>query len=211
MRIASAVISLGIFAGYAWYYWIYRGFPVSAGFINAVTAFSATVILTLSFALGPLTHWVRRIKRWRTYRKDFGLIGYVLACAHILISAWYVVDRDGPIAYSDAMSLAVAAVSFAIFSMMALTSNSTWIRRLGYENWKALQRTGYVALVMLFLHIGMLSQGAFFERITGQVALFFILAVLLVRALVLVLQLAAPRPRRRTPESEQPAGAETRL
>jgi len=197
MRIASTLVSLVVIGAYAWYYFIYRGFPVSASFINAVTAFSATIILTLSFALGPLTHWFTAIKRWRTYRKDFGLIGYALACAHIVISAWYVIDRDGPIAYSDAMSLVVAALSFGIFSIMAITSNSTWIRRLGYENWKALQRTGYMALVLLFLHIALLSQGAFLERITGQVALGFILLVLFVRAVVLLVQFTRPAKRSR--------------
>jgi len=190
MRIASTLVSLIVIGAYAWYYFIYRGFPVSASFLNAVIAFSATIILTLSFALGPLTHWWAGIKRWRTYRKDFGLIGYALACAHIVISAWYVIDRDGPIAYSDAMSLAVAALSFGIFSIMAITSNSTWIRKLGYENWKALQRTGYMALVLLFLHIALLSQGAFLERITGQVALGFIMLVLFVRAITVLIQFA---------------------
>lgn len=174
--------------------------------MNAVTAFSAAILITLSFALGPVTYWVSQIRQWRTYRKDFGLIGYALACAHILISAWYVVDRDGPIAYSDAMSLAVAAVSFAIFSTMAITSNSTWIRRLGYENWKALQRTGYMALVLLFLHIGLLSQGAFFERVTGQVALFFMLAVLLLRALVLLIQFATSSRRVAGTRGDNPEG-----
>jgi DMSO/TMAO reductase YedYZ heme-binding membrane subunit len=195
MRLPSAIVTIAVLTAYAWYYFLYRGFPVSASFVNAVTAFSATVLITLSFALGPVTYWIARIRPWRTYRKDFGLIGYALACAHILISAWYVLDRDGPIAYSDAMSLTVAAVSFAIFSTMAITSNSTWIRRLGYENWKALQRTGYMALVLLFLHIGLLSQGAFFERITGQIALFFMLAVLLLRALALLIQVVTPSPR----------------
>jgi len=204
LRLVPTIVTLAVLAAYAWYYFIYRGFPISASFVNAVTAFSATVVLTLSFAVGPLTYWSRRIRRWRTYRKDFGLIGYALACAHILISAWYVVDRDGPIAYSDAMSLVVAALSFAIFSTMAITSNSTWIRRLGYENWKALQRTGYMALVLLFLHIGLLSQGVFFDRITGQIPLVFILAVLLVRAIVFVLDVAFPR-RRSAPRTDVPA------
>jgi DMSO/TMAO reductase YedYZ heme-binding membrane subunit len=161
IRWFPALVTLAVVGGHAWYYFIYRGFPLTVSFANAVTAFSATITLTLSFALGPVSHVVARLKHVRTYRKDFGLIGYGLASAHVLLAAWAVMERADPIAYSDAASLAFAAVSFGIFSMLALTSNTTWIRRLGFENWKALQRTGYMALVFALIHVALLGQGVF--------------------------------------------------
>jgi DMSO/TMAO reductase YedYZ heme-binding membrane subunit len=200
MRVAPAVITVLVVAAFAGYYWVYRSFPVNLSFTNAIIAFSATVVLTLSFFCGPLARLIPPLRRAFAYRKDFGLYGYALAALHALLAAWDVYDRADPIAYSDATSIAFAAVAFMIFTLMALTSTSSWIRSLGYENWKNLQRTGYIALAFVFIHIALLQQGVFFERETGQVALTFILLTFFLRAVSLTLRLRrSPSASRREP------------
>jgi len=195
-RYGAYVVSAGVVAWLGWYYFIHRGFPVSVSFSNAVVAFSSMIVLTLCFALGPLSR-ISRLKRLRAYRKDFGLIGFALAALHTLLAAWAVLDDADPIAFSDATSLAFAAVAFMLFALMAMTSTKSWVRALGYENWKVLQRTGYIALVAMLIHVLLLGQGVFWTRTIGQIAITFVLAVLFVRALVLPLQVAEGRRRAR--------------
>lgn len=193
-RYGAYVVSAGVIAWLAWYYFLFRGFPVNVGFTNAVIAFASMLILTLSFALGPVSR-LPRLKRARIYRKHFGLIGFTLAALHTLLAAWAVIDQAGPIAFSDATSLVFAAVAFMLFALLAMTSTKSWVRVLGYANWKVLQRTGYIALVFMLIHVVLLGQGVYWTRTVGQIAITFVLAVLFVRALVLPLQVTEGRRR----------------
>ena len=59
----------------------------------------------------------------------------------------------------------------------------------GYENWKNLQRTGYIAFVFVLLHVLVLENGVFFGRLTGQIVLILGLAVLLLRALSQIMKM----------------------
>ena len=159
---------------------------MTLSFGNAVIALSATILLTLSFALGPVSHLVPSFTRARAQRKAFGLIGYALAALHSLLAGLVVLRSAEPVAYSDAVSVVFASLAFTIFTLMALTSTSAWIRALGYANWKALQRTGYLALAFTLLHVVLLEQGVFLTRVVGQTAIGFMLLVLLVRAVILI-------------------------
>ncbi len=196
MHTLPYALSAAVIAVLAWYYFIQQGFPVNLNFTNAVVAFSATVVLALAFLAGPVGR-IRRLKRALLYRKDFGLVGYALASVHVLLSAWLVMDREAPIAYSDASSLVFAGVAFMVFTLMAITSTRSWVRHLGYANWKNLQRTGYVALAFVAIHIVLLQQGVFLERTVGQWTLSLVLFVFLARAVVLVLDVRRQQLRRR--------------
>lgn len=193
-RYGAHFVSAAIVAWLAWYYFIYRGFPVNVSFANAVVAFASMIILTLSFALGPISR-LPRLKRTRIYRKHFGLTGFALAALHTLLAAWAVFDVTDPIAFSDATSLAFAAVAFMLFALLAMTSTKSWVRALGYENWKVLQRTGYIALVFVLIHVLLLGQGVYWTRTVGQIAITLVLIVLFVRALILPIQVADGRRR----------------
>lgn len=185
MRILPLLTSAAVLALLSWYYFIQRGFPVSWGFTNAVIAMSATVVLAMAFGLGAVAriHALRRLFR---YRKDFGRLGYGLSALHVALAAWVVADAADPISYSDASSLVFAAMAFLIFTMMALTSSTSWVRALGYRNWKSLQRTGYLALASVFVHVALLEQGVMFTRTVGQLVLSFVLLVFLARGVAIV-------------------------
>ncbi|MCR4368697.1 MAG: ferric reductase-like transmembrane domain-containing protein, partial [archaeon] len=171
---APYLICALIVAAFAWYYFIFRAFPVSIGFTNAVVAFSAVIVLGFSFILGPLAKFHNFFRAHLEYRKDFGLIGFSLASLHVLLVVPLLIQEGGEVTLADVVSIAVAAVAFMIFILMALTSTSKWMTTLGYENWKGLQRTGYIAIALLFAHMALLEQGILFGRLTGQIALGFI-------------------------------------
>ncbi len=185
-KVVPYIISALIMGILAWYYFIFRGFAVSVSFVNSVVAFSAVFIIGLSFAFGPLARFIHFFRPWLVYRKDFGLIGFALAALHIvLVVPMMLLEETREFNFGDVASLAVAAVAFMIFLLMALTSTAKWVEKLGYDNWKNLQRMGYIAIVLVLFHVVLLEKGVFLTRIIGQIAIGFVLVVLLLRAIAL--------------------------
>jgi DMSO/TMAO reductase YedYZ heme-binding membrane subunit len=187
LRKFPLIVSLIIIAIILWYYFIYSMRPMNPTFINAVFAFSSTIILGLSFFLGPLSSLINYFKKFLGDRKTYGLVGFVLATVHVLISILIMLNSEREMTFSDVGSLAFAAMAFIIFLLMALTSTQNWMNKLGFENWKNLQRTGYFAFVFLLAHIAIIRQGFFMTIQMGQFVLVFGIFILMLRAIVLVI------------------------
>jgi len=182
-RAIPYVISALVVGIFSWYYLIVRGHPLNFTWANAIVAFSAVIILGLAMVMGSLAKFARPLSKYAHFRKEFGLIGFALAAMHVALVIPILIYSDEPALWANAISAAVAGVAFMIFLLMALTSTDLWMKSLGYENWKNLQRTGYIALVLVMFHVLLLDKGAFLTRITGQIAIGFILIILLLRAL----------------------------
>ena len=179
------LLALLIIAAFSWYYFIVRAFPPSINFANAIAALSATILIGISFLLGPLSRFLPALfNKILCLRKNIGLWGYGLALLHIVLVAYALLGSKDPITFSDAISLAVAAVAFMIFTLMAITSTASWIAKLGYANWKQLQRTGYLAFALVLVHVAVIENGVFLGRLPAQIALAVILIALLLRALL---------------------------
>src|SRR3989338_2489575 len=184
--------SLIAIAVLAFYYFFAVQLHLRAGLLstaNAVIAFSSLFILGFSFILGPLAKFFIFFDKFLWYRKPFGLIGFGLAALHTLLVVFITVNSKTEVNLSDLSSLAFAGIAFMIFTLMALTSTQKWISSLGYENWKNLQRLGYLAILFVAFHVALLENGVFLTRITGQIAISFILLILFLRALTIVLGL----------------------
>ena len=182
-NVFPVIVSAAIIAIFSWYYLIVRAQPLNFQWANAIVAFSAVIILGLAMVAGSLAKFVKPLSKYAHYRREFGLIGFALAAIHIALVIPILIYSDEPALWANAISAAVAAVAFTIFLLMTLTSTESWMKNIGYENWKNLQRTGYIALVLVMFHIILLDKGAFLTRITGQVAIGFVLLILLLRAL----------------------------
>ena len=120
-------------------------------------------------------------------RKPFGLIGFGLAALHALLVVPGQLGNMREIGLGDVASLVFAGMAFMVFTLMSLTSTQNWMEKLGYENWKNLQRTGYLAFAFVLFHIVLLEHGVFLSRTTGQFAIAFILLCFFLRALLLFL------------------------
>ncbi|MDO8427868.1 MAG: ferric reductase-like transmembrane domain-containing protein [Candidatus Diapherotrites archaeon] len=186
------LISILVILILSWYYFIYSGRPLALNFVNAVTAFSSTFIIGLSFLWGPLARFIPIFKHTLSYRKPLGLWGFGLAALHVLLVVFVLLGNSREVTFADIVSIGVAAVAFVIFSLMALTSSNEWVVKLGYSNWKSLQRTGYLAFAFVLFHIVLLEKGIFLSRLTGQIAIGFILVIFLLRALVLLFKIPLP-------------------
>lgn len=170
----------------SFYYFVLMGRPVSPNFINAIVAFSATFVIGFSFVLGSVCRLFPPLNPLLVLRKNFGLIGFGLAALHVVLVVPVQLAGTREITLGDAASLAFAAIAFMIFTLMALTSTVEWMEKLGYNNWKNLQRIGYIAFAFVLFHILLLERGIFLSRATGQIAIAFILIALLLRAILLV-------------------------
>ena len=181
------IISAAVILVLSWYYFFSLGRPFGINYLNAIAAFSAVFIIGLSFLMGPIARFVPALQQDLQFRKAFGLWGYAMACVHLALVPPVLLQGSREITLTDAASLAFAAVAFMIFTLMAITSTGKWIATLGYDNWKTLQRTGYIAMAAMILHVALLEKGVFLTRTTGVVAITFILFVFLMRAIVFVL------------------------
>jgi len=188
------LVVLIVLAFFSWYYFIFRGFAISGGMIDSILAFSATIILTLSFCLGPLSRFLRFIRKDLVYRKTFGLWGYGLVVLHVILAHTLMIYEEGTVNIADVSSYSVAVIAFVVFTVMAITSTNKWLTMLGYDNWKTLQRTGYLALIFMILHVILLGQGVYLNRLTGQIAIGFVLIVILLRIITLILNVERKHP-----------------
>jgi len=177
------IISLIVVFVFVWYYFIHLAFPVSLGFVNAVVAFSGTVLLGLSLLIGSLAKFVSFFNKFIDDRKTYGVFGYSLIAIHALlvILLLFGVQEETAIVPFVA-SLAFAVLAFGIFSIMGITSTKKWISLLGEKEWRRLQRTGYLALIFVIGHVALLDNGAFVtERISGQIVLSFLMLVVFLK------------------------------
>ena len=186
-KIAYAV-SLLIIAIFSWYYFISRGFPLEIQYINAVAAFSSTVIIALSAIAGPLARFIPRLRKIVETRRPLGLVGFGLAALHTALVVPILLQDARAATLSDTASIAFAAIAFMIFALMALTSTSSWVEKLGLENWKNLQRLGYLAMAFVIFPVILLQGGVFLNRITGQAVILIVLVAILARAIVLIMK-----------------------
>src|SRR3989338_591578 len=173
------------------YFVLVRARPLEVGTVSNSFAVAATIVIGLCFITGPLSrlkpHFVHLLK----YRKPLGLWGFAFAAIHTV--AAFAVEYSFNIffAYSPAnenlLALIGGTIAFVIFLAMALTSRVKYIKSMGYEKWKKLQRTGYIAFFFVLLHFTLINNMAFVNRQIGQLLFAFALFVLLLRMLVILL------------------------
>jgi methionine sulfoxide reductase heme-binding subunit len=113
--------------------------------------------LILTLAITPL----RRLggPNWVRYRRTLGLLAFYYAVMHL--SVYLLLDKDLDLAaiWADIVKrpyITVGMLAFTILVPLAVTSNSTSIRRLGGAAWARLHKLVYVAISAAALHFVML-------------------------------------------------------
>jgi len=176
----SAVI---VFFSIMFYFVVLRGQPFDLAFANRAFAIGAVFLIGASYFLGPLARFA-----WNTfspkleYRKPLGLYGFYFAIIHILLSLLIV---PGETLGSNGLSLFFGMIAILIFTLVASTSMTKSIEAHGFDRWQKIQRTGYLAFLLVILHFVVLGNGSFINRQLGQLTLAFAALVLLARLLVL--------------------------
>lgn len=180
-----------------------RRFDYSFLIANKAVALTAVTLIGVTFLIGPLAKfwskkWVPRLR----LRKQMGLTGFMLVVLHaifsliMLSSAYYpkMFTEAGRLTPESEASLVLGTMALLIFSVAAITSFNPFKQSMKYHQWKRLQRTGYIAFVMVFFHIFLIKWQGWIDPSNwlnglppaSLVGASFIVFVLLMRSIVLL-------------------------
>lgn len=169
---------------------------------NKAVALSATILIGLSFLLGPLARfWPNQFVPHLYLRKHLGVIGFGMAALHAIISmvllnpAYYgkFYAASGKFNLIGESSLLFGILAFSIFSAISITSLPPLEKHMHPDQWKLVQRFGYLAYVLVLLHVGIMGYQGWFSPDSWKYGLasitlissLFIVFVLIMRLIVI--------------------------
>lgn len=127
---------------------------ISYGQVIHQTGLWSSGLLVAALALTPLRS-IFRSARWPLsivpYRRAIGVASFAYAALHTGVYLERKWGADLIINEGLEAPLATGWVAFAIFTLLAITSNDASVRAMG-RAWKRLHRFAYVATVLTFAH-----------------------------------------------------------
>lgn len=187
-------------------YNIYKGTSIESiplFILNKAISLSSVVLIGLSFLLGSLARFWSNLFVSRLYlRKPLGILGFALAAIHTLISlllfnpAYYpkFFTGTGQLNLTGELSMLFGVLALAIFSTVALISIPQVADSMDAKQWLFVQRTGYLAFILVGLHVGVMGFEGWLKPTTwpggllpiSLIAFTMILFVLLARLIVAI-------------------------
>jgi len=133
--------------------------------LNKVTALGAVIFVACSYLIGKVIHWHDDDKVMRLVVIKFcGLMGFFLAAIHALMSMFVMspaylgkyFDEGGLNLWGE---LGMSVGIFALFFLLspAVTTLPMMPKALGGKRWKRSQRLGYLALLLVVVHLAVLG------------------------------------------------------
>jgi DMSO/TMAO reductase YedYZ heme-binding membrane subunit len=142
----------------------WRHFPLFI--LNKATSLAAVVFVACSYLIGKVIRWHDHDHALRLVVIKFcGLVGFFLAAVHTLFSltllspAYYAkyFDDSGRFNLQGEVALAVGVIALFFLLSPAVTTLPMMPKALGGWRWKRSQRAGYVALVLVVVHLVILG------------------------------------------------------
>jgi DMSO/TMAO reductase YedYZ heme-binding membrane subunit len=142
----------------------WRHFPLFI--LNKATSLAAVIFVACSYLIGKWIHWHDHDHALRLVVIKFcGLVGFFLAAVHAFFSlsllnpAYYgkYFDDGGRFNLQGELALAVGIVGLFFLLSPAVTTLPMMPKALGGMRWKRSQRAGYVALVLVVVHLVVLG------------------------------------------------------
>lgn len=153
--VAYAILRYHVAGDVAW-----RHFP--AFILNKATSLAAVIFIGASYLIGKTIRWYDHDKRLRLVVIKFcGLMGFSLAAIHavLALSIWTPAyfakyfDDIGRLNLQGELAMASGVVALFFLSSPAITTLPMMPKALGGQRWKRAQRMGYVALVLVVVHL----------------------------------------------------------
>lgn len=206
-----ALLILALCYGYAAIrYHVVREVPFPDEFLfiaNKALALAATLTIGLSFLLGPLARFFPRAFVSRLHlRKSLGLYGFALASVHAVLSLVLLTparypkffDASGAVNLIGEGVFLSGALTFLIFTLVALASVPRIAARMDGKRWKSIQRLGYLAYFFVLLHVVIMGFSGWLQASSYR---FGLISISLIAALAIILvflmrALAAVLPRK---------------
>jgi DMSO/TMAO reductase YedYZ heme-binding membrane subunit len=157
--LAYAVVRYHVAGDVAW-----RHFPLFI--LNKATSLAAVVFVACSYLVGKIFHWHDRDKALRLVVIKFcGLVGFFLAGVHAFFSlsllspAYYAkyFDAGGRLNLQGEVAISVGVMALFLLMSPAITTLPMMPKAIGGWRWKRSQRTGYLALLLVVVHLVVLG------------------------------------------------------
>ena len=155
LYLKTGIFGLLVFAlSYSYMRWL--NIP---GELNKSMADTAIILMGFSMLLSSVCYFWNFLDWVIIYRKYLGLIGFAFALVHVGLSWTPFMSLLNADTWQQGKMWPVlmGAMALGIFSMMALVSNSFIARKLGFVTWKRILRTGYGAIMLVWLHVVLLK------------------------------------------------------
>lgn len=169
---------------------------------NKAAALSATILIGLSFLLGPLARFFPNQFTPHLYlRKHLGIAGFGVASLHAIVSVVLLNPANYSRFYLEGgkfnlvgeSSMLFGILAFLIFAAISITSLPPMEKQMHPDQWKKVQRFGYLAYFLVLLHVGIMGYRGWFRPEAWQYGLasislisaLFIIFVLIMRVLVI--------------------------
>ncbi len=169
---------------------------------NKAISLGATILIGISFLLGPLCRFSKKFVPKLYLRKYIGILGFGVAAIHGIISllifnqAYYgkFFLESGKLTFAGELSMLFGILAIFMFAVVSITSLPSVESGLHPKQWKFIQRSGYIAYFLVILHVTLMGFGGWFDPTKWPggmypitlVAFSFILFVFLVRIVVFV-------------------------
>ena len=142
----------------------WRHFPLFI--LNKTTSLAAVVFVACSYLIGKIIRWHDHDKVLRLVVIKFcGLMGFFLAGIHALMSVMLITpayfakyyDAGGRMNLQGELGMAVGIIALFFLMSPAITTLPMMPKALGGRRWKRSQRVGYIALILVVVHLVVLG------------------------------------------------------
>ncbi len=142
----------------------WRHFPLFI--LNNATSLAAVVFVACSYLVGKIIHWHDDDKALRLVVIKFcGLMGFFMAGVHALFSfclltpAYFAkyFDAGGRLNLRGEVSMLVGVLALFFLMSPAITTLPMMPKAIGGQRWKRSQRLGYLALLLVVVHLVVLG------------------------------------------------------
>ena len=134
--------------------------------LNKVTSLAAVGFVACSYLVGKVFRWHDDDKALRLVVIKFcGLMGFFMAAAHaffslcLLTPAYFAkyFDAAGRLNLQGELGMSVGVVALFFLMSPAITTLPMMPKALGGQRWKRTQRAGYLALILVVVHLVVLG------------------------------------------------------
>jgi DMSO/TMAO reductase YedYZ heme-binding membrane subunit len=138
----------------------WRHFPLFI--LNKVTSLAAVGFVACSYLIGKIIRWHDHDKALRLVVIKFcGLVGFFLAAVHAFMSVLLLTpayfakyfDAGGRLNLQGELGMSVGIVALFFLMSPAITTLPMMPKALGGWRWKRTQRMGYLALILVMVHL----------------------------------------------------------
>lgn len=171
---------------------------------NKAIALTATILIGLSFLIGPLTHFFPKVfSNSLSIRKNLGLTGFGVAAIHAFMSLLLFNKINYPkfflqnekLNFIGEITMLFGILAFFIFLIMSIIAIPSIEEKLTPQQWRTMQRLGYIAYGFVLLHVSIMGWKGWFQADSWQyglasitlVASLFIILILVLRFLVIII------------------------